>query len=147
MLRKLIETDDSLAGFVLRIMLGIVFFPHGAQKMLGWYGGQGLQTTIAGFGSQGIPAFLAYLVVFAEFFGSLGLVLGLLTRIAALGIAVIMAVAIFMVHIRFGFFMNWVGNQPGEGFEYHLLAIAIAVALLIRGGERWSIDGWLARRS
>jgi putative oxidoreductase len=141
MFRKLIATDDDVASLVLRLFLGIVFFPHGAQKVLGWFGGHGLSATMQGFTQgMGIPTIFAALAIAAEFLGSLGLIVGLFTRVAAFGIAVNMLVAIVLVHGQFGFFMNWLGSQKGEGYEYHLLAIAIAVALMIKGGGRFSID-------
>jgi len=148
MLKKILQTNpDDTAGLVLRVLLGIVFFPHGAQKVLGWYGGHGFQGTMAFFtGTLGIPAVFAFLAIVAEFFGSLALIAGFLTRVAALGIACVMVVATFMIHLQYGFFMNWFGNQAGEGFEYHILAVAIAAALMIQGGGRWSLDGVLARR-
>jgi putative oxidoreductase len=95
---------------------------------------------------MGIPAFLAFLAILAESAGSVGLITGLLTRICAFGIACNMVVAVLMVHLPNGFFMNWFGKKQGEGFEYHLLVIAIAIALMIKGGGRWSIDGLIAKR-
>jgi putative oxidoreductase len=141
MLRKLMATQPRVSPLVLRLLLGGVMFPHGAQKALGWFGGQGLSATINGFTTHmGIPLVFAWLAVAAEFLGSLGLIVGLLTRVAAFGIAVVMAVAVLMVHGANGFFMNWAGNQKGEGFEYHLLAIAAAVVLMIDGGGVASLD-------
>jgi len=128
-------------------MLGLVFFAHGAQKMLGWYGGPGFHGTMGHFESSGIPPFLAFLAIAAEFFGGIGLILGFLTRIAAFGIFCNMLVAIFMVHAHSGFFMNWTGQQAGEGFEYHLLAIAICLALMIGGAGAPSIDRKLTPRA
>lgn len=125
----------------LRLGLGVVFFAHGAQKMLGWFGGYGFSATMGLFtGMLHIPAPLAFLAIAAEFFGGLGLILGLLTRIAAFGIGVNMLVAIVMVHGAFGFFMNWSGAQKGEGIEYHLLVLAMAVFLTIRGAGALSVD-------
>lgn len=125
MIRKIVSTDDSVATAILRLTLGVVFFAHGAQKMLGWFGGFGFSGTMGFFtGMMHIPAPLAFLAICAEFFGGLGLILGFLTRIAAFGIAANMAVAIATVHHAFGFFMNWAGNQKGEGFEFHLLVHA-----------------------
>src|SRR5713226_8589353 len=141
MFRKLIATDDSTAAAILRVVLGIVFFAHGAQKMLGWYGGYGFSGTMGFFtGALHIPALFAFLAIAAEFFGSLGLILGFLTRIAAFGIATTMLVAIGMVHGAVGFFMNWTGTQKGEGFEYHLLVLAITTFLMIRGAGAFSAD-------
>jgi len=137
----LFKTDGSISTLILRLTLGCVFFPHGAQKMLGAFGGSGFGGTM-GFLTQNmhIPVGFAFLAIVAEFFGSLGLIFGFLTRVAAFGIACNMVVAIVMVHYANGFFMNWMGNQKGEGIEYHILAIGIAVALMIRGAGRWSFD-------
>ena len=145
MLKKLVQTNDDVALLVLRIALGIVFFPHGMQKFFGWFGGGGFSGTMGFFtGNLHIPALFAFLAIMAEGLGSLGLITGLLTRVAAFGIAVNMAVAVYMLHFQHGFFMNWFGNQKGEGFEYHLLVIGIALALMIRGGGKWSIDQGIA---
>ena len=141
MLRKLISTDSSAAITILRLVLGIVFFAHGAQKMFGWFGGYGFTGTMGFFtGAMHIPAVFAFLAIAAEFFGGLGLIFGFLTRIAAFGITVNMLVAIAMVHAQFGFFMNWTGTQKGEGFEYHLLTLAATIFLMIKGGGAFSID-------
>jgi putative oxidoreductase len=148
MIKKLLSTDNDSASLVLRLLLGIVFFPHGAQKVFGWFGGQGFGGTMESFTTKmGIPAFLAFLAILAESGGALALISGLLTRVAAFGIACNMVVAIFTVHLPNGFFMNWFGKQKGEGFEYHILVIAIAIALMIKGGGRWSIDGLIAKKT
>lgn len=141
MFKKLLGTPDDKLMTVLRLVLGVVFFAHGAQKMLGWFGGYGFKGTM-GFFTQvaHIPAPLAFLAIAAEFFGGLGLIVGLLTRVAAFGISVNMLVAIFAVHLPNGFFMNWTGQQKGEGFEYHLLVLAITTVLMIRGAGAFSID-------
>jgi putative oxidoreductase len=145
MFRKLIGTDNDAATAILRLVLGIVFFAHGAQKMLGWFGGYGFTGTMGFFtGMLHIPAVFAFLAIAAEFFGGLGLIFGFLTRIAAFGVFVNMLVAVVLVHRHFGFFMNWAGNQKGEGFEYHLLALAVTVFLMIRGAGAFSIDGLLS---
>ncbi len=146
MIRKIFETNDDSAGLILRLMLGIVFFPHGAQKVFGLFGGNGFSGTMDAFMKMGIPAFFAFLAILAESAGAVGLITGFLTRISAFGIACNMVVAISMVHIHNGFFMNWFGKKQGEGFEYHLLAIAIAVALMIKGGGRWSVDGLISKK-
>lgn len=148
MLRKLIETTNDPVLTILRLVLGVVFFAHGAQKMPGWFGGGGFQNTMAMFiQHMGIPAPLAFLAICAEFFGGLGLMVGLLGRIAAFGVLCNMVVAVLMVHRHIGFFMNWFGNQKGEGFEYHLLAIALALAVVIRGSGALSIDRLLTEPS
>jgi putative oxidoreductase len=141
MLRKFLVTDDNAATAILRLVLGVVFFAHGAQKMLGWFGGYGFSGTMGYFtGTAHIPAVFAFLAIAAEFFGGLGLIFGFLTRIAAFGISVNMLVAIATVHGAMGFFMNWTGAQKGEGFEYHLLVLAITAFLMIRGAGAFSID-------
>lgn len=147
MFKTLLRTDNDAAAVVLRIFLAVVFFPHGAQKVLGWFGGQGLDATIAAFTiKMGIPLPFAILAIAAEFLGPIGLVVGLLTRVAAFGIGFTMLVAALMVHAKFGLFMNWSGKQAGEGIEYHILAIGMALALTIKGGGRWSIDRAIAGR-
>jgi putative oxidoreductase len=141
MIRKLFATDDNNATAILRLVLGVLFFAHGAQKMLGWFGGYGFSGTMGFFtGAMHIPAPLAFLAIAAEFFGGLGLILGLLTRVAAFGIAVNMVVAITMVHGSFGLFMNWTGAQKGEGIEFHLIVLAITAFLMIRGAGAFSVD-------
>ncbi len=140
MLRKLFETNKDNIPILLRLTLGAVMFPHGAQKVLGWFGGGGFKATLAGMTGMGLPAAIVVMVMIAEFLGSLGLIFGFLTRLSALGVISVMLGAIFTVHQQYGFFMNWMGKQAGEGFEYHLLAIGIAVALLVRGGGAFSID-------
>jgi len=148
MIRKLLSTDNDISNLVLRLLLGIVFFPHGAQKVFGWFGGHGFSGTMEAFTvKMGIPSLFAFLAILAESGGSLALISGFLTRVAAFGIACNMVVAIFMVHLPNGFFMNWFGKQQGEGFEYHLLVIAIAIALMIKGGGRWSIDRLIAKKT
>jgi len=145
MLRRLIFTTDDTAALVLRVMLGAVFFPHGAQKALGWFGGYGFTATVQHFtDTLGVPYILVLLVIAAEFLGSIGLIVGFLTRLAAFGIFCVMTGAIGMVHWQNGLFMNWSGNQAGEGFEYHLLAIAITLALMLKGGGKGSIDKFLS---
>ena len=148
MFRKLISTHGDLMLTLLRLILGIVFFAHGAQKMLGWFGGAGFSRQMAIFeGPFNIPAPFAFLAICAEFFGGLGLLLGFLTRIAAFGIMVNMVVAIFKVHVPNGFFMNWGGRQKGEGFEFHLLAIAMLLVVMIQGAGAVSVDKTLESRA
>ena len=144
MIDGLVATNGGVVPLILRLTLAVVMFPHGAQKTLGWFGGYGFRATMAYFTRSGFPPALAFLAVIAEFLGPLGLALGLLTRVAALGIAVVMLVAI-LVHKQHGFFMNWLGTQEGEGIEYHLLALGVALALIVVGGGAWSIDALIAR--
>ena len=145
MIRKLTATDNDTAIAILRLVLGVIFFAHGAQKMLGWFGGYGFSGTMGFFtGVMHIPALFAFLAIVAEFFGGLGLILGLLTRVAAFGIFSNMVVAVAMVHGQFGFFMNWTGAQKGEGYEYHLLVLATTAFLMIRGAGAASVDRLLS---
>ncbi len=144
MLKRFFATEDTLAPLVIRVMLGVIMLPHGAQKALGMFGGGGFAATMKGMSQgMGIPSIVVLLIIASEFLGSMGLILGVATRFCAFGTFSIMTGAIFMVHLPNGFFMNWFGNQAGEGFEYHLLAIGMAVALMIAGGGRWSVDRFL----
>ena len=140
MLKKLMQTDADVGMLIVRLTLGIVMFPHGAQKLLGWFGGGGFAATLQGMTSMGLPAAVVLLVMIAEFFGALGLITGFLGRVSAFGILCVMVGAILTVHLHNGFFMNWMGNQKGEGFEYHLLAIGMALAVMVKGSGRLSID-------
>ncbi len=145
-LGALTVTHGGVASLVLRLTLGLVMFPHGAQKLFGWFGGYGFSATTS-FLTQtaGLPAPVALLVILIEFFGSLALILGAFSRAAALGIITVMVGAVATVHLPNGFFMNWSGAQAGEGFEYHLLVIGIAMAIILRGSGTFSIDRILSR--
>lgn len=147
MIKRLLSTRDDATATVLRLTLGGVMFAHGAQKLLGWFGGYGFEGTM-GFltGSIGLPAVVAALVILVEFFGGLALLVGFAGRIMAGGVAAIMLGAIVTVHAQHGFFMNWSGSQPGEGFEYHLLALAMAAALILKGSGALSVDRAVAAR-
>ncbi len=146
-MRQLFQTDDGWTGLVLRLTLGLVMFPHGAQKLLGWYGGFGFDGTMGFFTQQmGMPWLVAFLVIIGEAFGSVALLAGLLTRFTAASFGVIMLGAITMVHLPHGFFMNWSGKQQGEGYEYHVLMIGIVIALLMTGAGRWSADRLIAEK-
>jgi putative oxidoreductase len=149
MLARLTKTDSrNYALTILRLVLGIVFFAHGAQKALGWFGGYGFNGTMGFFTQQlGIPAPFAFLAIMAEFLGGLGLIVGFLSRIAAFGIFCNMLVAVCILHRHFGLFMNWAGNQKGEGYEFHLLAMAMTVAVMIAGAGALSVDASLSGRS
>jgi putative oxidoreductase len=145
MFRRLLATVNDPTLTVLRVALGVAMFAHGAQKVLGWFGGNGFNGTMGFFTNMGIPAPFAFLAICAEFLGGLGLLFGLLSRIGAFGIVVNMLVAVLLVHVRNGFFMNWTGTKPGEGFEYHILAIAMGVTVLVRGAGAYSLDRVLER--
>ncbi len=140
MLKRLLETDkNDVAGFVTRVFLGVVMFPHGAQKLLGWFGGYGFSATMGFFGSMGIPPVFAFLAIVAEFFGALGVIFGFLTRVAAFGIGMVMLVAITAVHLPNGFFAQQ------NGIEYTLILFGVALAVMIKGAGRWSLDELLVR--
>jgi len=144
----LLHTDADWAGLILRVVLALVIFPHGAQKVFGWFGGYGYAGTMQYFTKQvGLPAPIATLGILAEFAGPVALVLGFGTRVAALLIAAVMIGAILKVHRGTGFFMNWGGKHEAgkEGYEYHLLVLAICAALLVTGAGTFSLDGLLAR--
>ena len=140
-MNPLLHTDNDASRLFLRLVLGVVMFAHGAQKLFGWFGGHGFNGTMQYFTqTMHIPMVFAFLAIMAESLGALALILGLLTRIAALGIAINMIVAIGIVHVHNGFFMNWSGQQTGEGFEFHLLALGMAAVLVFKGGGLWSFD-------
>lgn len=148
LLNYLTRTSGAVTPLILRLTLALAFFPHGAQKVLGWFGGYGFEGTMGFFtGKLGLPYAIALLPVLTEFLAPFALVAGFATRIAALATGVNMIVAVLMVHYANGFFMNWSGKQAGEGFEYHLLAIGLALALVVQGAGRWSVDKVIADRT
>ena len=145
MIKKFLATENDLVPLLLRLTLGIVILPHGLQKTLGLFGGHGFSGTYGFFTEQmGLPGIVTVLVILAESLGALGLIVGFATRLGALGVAAVMGGAVIMVHWQNGFFMNWAGKQAGEGFEYHLLALGIAIVLMIKGGGAMSLDGLIA---
>lgn len=130
------RTDNSWAGLILRVGLSVVMFAHGAQKLLGWFGGNGFEGTMGFFTQKmGLPWLVAFLVIIGESLGSVGLIAGLFTRFTAASFIVIMLGAIATVHWPYGFYMNWFGQQQGEGFEFHLLVVAMSAALAVTGEE------------
>jgi putative oxidoreductase len=145
LVRLMPTTPDPLL-LIARVVLGIVMFAHGSQKLFAMFGGRGLEATYAFFGSFGIPPWLGTVAMFAEFGGAVALLLGLLGRIAAAGLIANMLVAIVVVHGRFGFFMNWGGQQAGEGIEFHLITIALLLTILVRGSGPFSVDHAASRR-
>jgi putative oxidoreductase len=147
-LQQVLRTDDSNAALVLRLALGVVMLPHGAQKLLGWWGGPGLQGTFTTFEQGfGIPPWLTVVVVAVEVFGALALIVGVLGRLAALAIGVNLAVAAVLAHRSNGFFMDWTNAKGAEGFEYHILAVGMAAALVLLGSGCCSVDRLLLTRS
>ena len=138
---NLFYTNPDWIETLIRITLGVVFFAHGAQKLLGWFGGPGYKDTMRTMHQfLGVPSPLAFLAIATEFFGGAALIVGLFSRVAALGIAVTMVVAIFTVHVRYGLFLNWFGDRKGNGYEYHLLVIALAAVIIARGSGALSLD-------
>jgi putative oxidoreductase len=145
MVKTLAATDNSPAQLLIRLALGVVIFPHGAQKVFGWFGGPGYGATVTAFSALGFPLWAILLLMVTEAGGSLLLVLGVFTRIWALAIGAAIAICLKMNHLQYGFFMNWLGQQQGEGYEYHILILGIALALVFRGGGMLSLDRVLAR--
>ncbi|HAR95971.1 MAG TPA: hypothetical protein DCR97_08430 [Deltaproteobacteria bacterium] len=144
---RLLRTEGDLSAFLLRLTIALVLFPHGAQKVFGWFGGHGLWPTLQYFQDDlGIPFLFGVVAVAAEFLGSISLFFGFLTRVAAFVVAVEMIVAVTLLHLGFGFFMNWMGQQKGEGFEYPILFLGVCLALILKGGGMWSIDRLLYGR-
>src|ERR1700733_1352232 len=145
-MKTLFATSNDPLLALLRLVLGVVFFLHGTQFTLGWFGGDGFHGTMQFFThALGIPAIFAFLAIMAQFLGGLGLIVGFLSRIAAFGLAADMAVAVIKVHLAVVFFMNWNGTQKGEGYEYHLLVIAMAIMIMVRGAGALSIDRAIAK--
>jgi putative oxidoreductase len=138
----LFNTQNDWTGFILRITVGAIMFPHGAQKLLGLFGGYGYAATMNFFTETlKLPAFISFLVIMIEFFGAVGLVAGFASKLWALLLICIMTGAIATTNYKNGFFMNWFQNQGGEGYEYHLLMIGMCLALLLTGSGAWSLDG------
>ena len=139
------RTQDTWQNLIIRVTLGAVIFPHGAMKLFGWFGGGGVSATLEAFSQHyHIPAFLTLAVIAAESLGAVALIAGFATRLCAFGIFCDMIGAIYLVHWHYGFFANWFGKQQGEGFEYHLLVMGMALALMITGGGKYSLDGLIA---
>ncbi len=141
----LFGTDRSHAQLSIRIALGIVILPHGCQKVLGLFGGPGFGKTLEIFSGMGFPAWSTALLMLTETVGALLLIVGFFTRLWAAAIGTAITICMFMNHVQHGFFMNWYGQQKGEGFEFHILVLGICLALVIRGGGALSVDRQLAR--
>jgi putative oxidoreductase len=148
MSNKLFSTTDNAGLTLIRVVLGAVILPHGLQKTFGLFGGYGWEGTMGFFtGQMGIPAALAVLAILAESLGAVALISGFLGRVAALGIIGVMVGAVATVHANVGFFMNWNGTQAGEGFEYHLLAAAMAALIVWKGSGAYSVDQLIAKQA
>lgn len=147
-MQRVLRTDAAPAPVLLRVTLAAILFPHGAQHLLGWFGGYGFTGTHQWMtGTLGIPAALATLAILTEFFAPIALLVGLGGRLAALGIVGVM-VGAASTHVANGLFMNWYGTLPAgvEGFEFHLLVIAMALAIVLQGSGAWSVDRLLGFR-
>jgi len=147
MKQLLFSTQSDWAGLILRITVGAIMFPHGAQKLLGLFGGYGYSATMNFFmETLKLPAFISFLVIMIEFFGAVGLITGFASKLWALFMIIIMMGAIFTTNYKNGFFMNWFQTQGGEGYEYHLLVIGMCLALLFTGSGICSLDGLIENR-
>ncbi|MEN0053823.1 MAG: DoxX family protein [Mucilaginibacter sp.] len=147
-LTDLERTDSTkMVPLILRIAFFIVMFPHGAQLLAGWFGGYGYTASMGFFSSIGIPYVVGIMVIILEFFGSIGILLGLFTRFIAIASLCLVLGMILIVHIHVGFFMNWNGNIKGEGFEYHILMISMLLSLAIAGGGKDSLDALLFNKN
>ena len=142
MKKLLFDTKGSgTIAIIARIAIGIVLFPHGAQKLLGWFGGYGFSNTMQFFTeTAGLPWHVGFLVIIIEFFGSISLLIGFATRVWTIALIALTLGIIFHSHIQNGFFMNWEGNQKGEGIEYFLLLLALSIISLYSGSGRGSVD-------
>lgn len=146
-LSNIVSTGDHYTGFIYRITLGIVILPHGLQLLLGWFGGFGFAGSMQYFTqAEGLPWLVGFLVIILQSFGALAILAGLGARLMAFATIIMFAGMIITSHLDYGFFMNWGGNQQGEGFEYHLLVIGLALALMLNGAGRYSVDLYLTRK-
>lgn len=148
MLVKLLKTEDTLILLVLRVTLGIVIFAHGAQKLFGIWGGHGVNWTVEAWAQWwNMPSIITYLVIIVESIGAICLILGFASRIWAFLIGMVMVGAIYLVHLRWGFYMNWyMQPQTGEGFEYHILVLSMVAVIVIGGAGKWSIDSEILKK-
>ncbi len=146
-IKTMLTTNSNIGFTIARVTLGLVLFPHGAQKLLGLFGGYGFSATIDFLTTQmGLPAIVAFSVIMIEFFGSVSLLLGFLSRLWALSIAGMFIGIIITTQLDHGFFMNWLGNQAGEGYEYSLLVIGLASTIMVNGSGQWSIDSLISKK-
>ena len=140
MKQLIFNANNDWSGFILRLTIGLILFPHGAQKLLGWFGGPGFREEMEHLQHMHIPWVIALMVILIEFFGAVSLLIGFASRLWGLAFVLLFTGIIFIAHIQNGFFMNWFGNQQGEGFEYHLLVIGLCLALVVNGSGRMSVD-------
>ena len=135
------QSDNSMSGFITRLAAGVVMLPHALQKTFGMFGGHGFEGSMGFFtGQLGLPWIIAFLVIAIEFLGAICMILGFATRFWAIALTILFLGMIFFAHLDNGFFMNWFGNQTGEGFEYHILYIGLCLASFFSGGGKFSLD-------
>lgn len=147
MKQKIFSTNNDLTGFILRLTIGLILFPHGAQKMLGIFGGYGFTGTMDFFtGTLHLPWLIGFLVIIIEFVGSISLIAGIASRVWSFAIIILMTGIIFTSHLQNGFFINWLGNQKGEGYEYHLLVIGLSLATIVNGSGKYSLDKIISKK-
>jgi putative oxidoreductase len=147
LVKTLLTTNPNVGFSLARLTLGLVIFPHGAQKLLGLFGGYGYSATMESFTTQmGLPSIVAFSVIMIEFFGSISLILGFFSRFWALALTGMFIGIIFTTQAEHGFFMNWFGNQTGEGYEYSLLVIGLALIIVVNGSGKWSIDQLISKK-
>ena len=148
LIQRITATQPQLSPLILRVVFAIVLLPHGAQKLIGCFGGYGFSASMHHLTAEaGLPSLIAFLVIFLEFFGSLFILLGLFTRLFAVSGIILFIGMIVTAHLQFGFFMNWFGNQKGEGFEYHLLAIGLLLSLIVTGAGKASVDALINKNT
>jgi len=147
LVKTFLTTNPNIGFSITRLTLGLVIFPHGAQKFVGLFGGYGYSSTMDFFTTQmGLPAIIAFSIIMIEFFGSISLILGFISRFWALSLAVMFMGIIFTTQLEHGFFMNWFGNQSGEGYEYSLLVIGLALTIVVNGSGKWSVDNLISKK-
>ncbi|MEP3209708.1 MAG: DoxX family protein [Maribacter sp.] len=145
--KQLLRTNPNIGLSIARWTLGLVLFPHGAQKLLGLFGGYGYSATMESLTTQmGLPSMVGFSVIMIEFFGSISLILGLLSRFWAVALTGMFLGIIFTTQLEHGFFMNWFGNQAGEGYEFSLLVIGLALSIVVNGSGKWSIDRLISKK-
>lgn len=147
MKNKIFNTNDDWTGFVIRLTLGLILFPHGAQKMFGWFGGPGFSKEVKHLTEyMHLPWIISVMVILTEFWGSVSLIMGLASRLWSVAFGVLFVNIIFIAHLENGFFMNWFGTQKGEGYEYHLLVIGLCIALGLNGSGKYSADQLISKK-
>lgn len=147
LVKQFLKTNPNGGLSIARLTLGLVLFPHGAQKLLGLFGGYGYSATMESLTTQmNLPGIVAFSVIMIEFFGSISLVLGFFSRFWAIALIGMFTGIIVTTQIEHGFFMNWFGNQAGEGFEFSLLIIGLALSVVVNGSGKWSIDALISKQ-